>query len=63
VDAFPQAPSVFELAKAGKAARAGGSDEVLQALPGDQDLGLTPTLYELNRKQEPPAKPETPPAQ
>jgi hypothetical protein len=63
VDAFPQAPSVFELAKAGKAARAGGSDEILQALPGDQDLGLTPTLYELNRKQDPPAKAETPPAQ
>jgi hypothetical protein len=62
VDAFPQAPSVFELAKAGKG-NAIGSDEVLQALPGDQDLGLTPTLYELNRKQEPPAKPQAPPAQ
>jgi hypothetical protein len=54
-DALPQATTVFDLAKAGQSA--GGEDEILRVLPGDQDLGLTPTLYELNRQEEPPARP------
>jgi hypothetical protein len=49
VDALPQATSVFELAKAGRSETAGGPDEILEALPNNQDLGLTPTLYEVNR--------------
>jgi Flagellar P-ring protein len=63
VDALPQAPSVFELAKAGRSGKLGGADELLRDLPGDQDLGLTPTLYELSAHTEQPAKAETPPAQ
>jgi hypothetical protein len=51
VDALPQATSVFDLARAGRAAVTGGPDEILDSLPNNQDLGLTPTLYEVNHEQ------------
>jgi hypothetical protein len=40
-DALPQAPDVNDLVRAGK--EPGGSDELV---PGGQDLGLTPNLYD-----------------
>ena len=54
-DAFPQAVSVFDLAKVGREPQAG--DELLiQSLPGGQDLGLTPTLYDTGREDRPARK-------
>jgi hypothetical protein len=44
LDAVPQAVSVYELVKAGRAAP--GESELL---PGGQDLGGTPTLYDTGR--------------
>jgi hypothetical protein len=62
VDAFPQATSVFALAQAGRAMKTDDPDEVLETLPNNEDLGPTPTLYEVNRRPaEPPAKPEPQP--
>lgn len=56
VDAMPRATSVYDLAKAGRPGADGKPDEVLEALPGDQDLGLTPTLYEQHQLEDvPPA--------
>jgi hypothetical protein len=63
VDAMPQATPVVELVKAGRAAAAGGTDEVLDVLPGNQDLGVTPTLYEIHRPADRPAKAEPKPAE
>jgi hypothetical protein len=63
IDALPQAPSVFELARAGRTGKFGSSEELLRDVPADQDLGLTPTLYELSARPEPAAKTETPPAE
>jgi hypothetical protein len=51
-DALPQAVSVYELVKAGKDAPGAASD----LLPGGQDLGLTPTLYDTGLPAEPEAK-------
>ncbi len=46
-DAMPQASSVYELVQAGQ--ETGGSAELV---PGDQDLGLTPNLYDSGSPQE-----------
>jgi hypothetical protein len=62
VDAFPQATDVFALAQAGRTAKIGDPDQVLETLPNNADLGPTPTLYEVNRRPaEAPAKPEPQP--
>jgi hypothetical protein len=63
VDALPQATSVFELAKAGRSVSIGGTDEIIETLPNNQDLGLTPTLYELSHHNEQPAKAEAKPVE
>jgi hypothetical protein len=46
-DALPQAASVYELVEAGK--ESGGSGDLI---PGGQDLGLTPTLYDPGSARE-----------
>jgi flagellar basal body P-ring protein FlgI len=45
-DALPQAVSPEDLVKLGKN-KSGKLDEGLELVPGGQDLGLTPTLYDL----------------
>jgi hypothetical protein len=45
-DALPQAPPAEELVKLGRS-KSGQFDEGLELVPGGQDLGLTPTLYDL----------------
>jgi hypothetical protein len=49
-DALPQAVSVYELVKSGKG-KPGQADA--EVIPGGQDLGLTPTLFEGGRTQRP----------
>jgi hypothetical protein len=44
-DALPQVVSVYALQQAGKAAP--GEDDVIQPVAGEQDLGLTPTLFQV----------------
>ena len=63
MDAFPQAVSVLALARAGRVTKTGDPDEVLETLPNNEDLGPTPTLYEVNRRREQPAKPEPQPGE
>jgi hypothetical protein len=63
MDALPQATSVFELVKAGKAESSGGTDEMLDVLPGNLDLGETPTLYEVQRTHRQVPKPEPQPGE
>jgi len=63
VDALPQATSVFELVKSGRTTAAGGTDEMIEAVPAGQDLGLTPTLYEINKHSETLPKPEIGPTE
>jgi flagellar basal body P-ring protein FlgI len=45
-DALPQAPDAEELVRLGRS-KSGKLDDGLELVPGGQDLGLTPTLYEL----------------
>jgi hypothetical protein len=63
MDALPQVTSVYELAKAGQTAAAGGKDEVLEVLPQNLDLGQTPTLYEVHRQDRQPTRPDVQPGE
>jgi hypothetical protein len=51
VDALPQATSVYDLVKMGKAQPGAANGDEL--LPAGQDLGATPTLYETDRRTKP----------